>query len=179
MSTFSRRLAVAFVGLGALALGLGSHLAAQQDVPFNGTTPRAPQGLKIPPLPDAPVRFETGEGQTIKVSVYARGFNNPWSMVWVADVHHYLSAGSFFIPDQMTVDCKLNGSFVDVTLCPFSARHCDLGPRLQYMGRVAGPYNARQTEFAADNGAVAGPAASIGNDGGGFFHNGFPGRVGH
>jgi glucose/arabinose dehydrogenase len=60
-------------------------LAAQQDVPFNGTTPRAPQGLKIPPLPEAPVRFETGEGQTIKVSVYARGFNNPWSMAWVSD----------------------------------------------------------------------------------------------
>jgi len=52
---------------------------------MNGNTPRAPQGIKIPPLPDAPVRFETGEGQTIKVSVYARGFNNPWSMAWVSD----------------------------------------------------------------------------------------------
>jgi glucose/arabinose dehydrogenase len=52
---------------------------------MNGTTPVAPQGIKIPPLPDAPVRFETGEGQTIKVSVYARGFNNPWSMAWVSD----------------------------------------------------------------------------------------------
>jgi aldose sugar dehydrogenase len=52
---------------------------------MNGNTPRAPQGIKIPPLPDAPVRFETGEGQTIRVSVYARGFNNPWSMAWVSD----------------------------------------------------------------------------------------------
>ena len=46
---------------------------------------RAPQGIKMPPLPDAPVRFETGEGQTIRVSVYARGFQNPWSMAWVSD----------------------------------------------------------------------------------------------
>jgi len=52
---------------------------------MNGNTPRAPQGLKSPPLPDSPVRFETGEGQTIRVSVYARGFNNPWSMAWVSD----------------------------------------------------------------------------------------------
>ncbi len=61
-------------------------LAAQQDVPVGrGGTPVAPQGIKIPPVPAAPVRFETGEGQTIRVSVYARGFQNPWSMAWVSD----------------------------------------------------------------------------------------------
>ncbi|HZJ30445.1 MAG TPA: PQQ-dependent sugar dehydrogenase [Vicinamibacterales bacterium] len=87
MTRLIRYLAIATLGLlGPWALGLGPHhLAAQQDVPFNGTTPRAPQGLKIPPLPEAPVRFETGEGQNIKVSVYARGFQNPWSMAWVSD----------------------------------------------------------------------------------------------
>ena len=74
-----RRLAVAAL------VALTVPLAAQQDVPMNGNTPRAPQGLKIPPLAEAPVRFETGEGQTIRVSVYARGFNNPWSMAWVSD----------------------------------------------------------------------------------------------
>ena len=57
-----RRLAVA-----ALVV-LTVPLAAQQDVPMNGNTPRAPQGIKIPPLPEAPVRFETGEGQTIRVA---------------------------------------------------------------------------------------------------------------
>jgi len=71
----------AVVAIAALAV----PLAAQQDVPMNGNTPRAPQGLKTPPLPDSPVRFETGEGQTIRVSVYARGFSNPWSMAWVSD----------------------------------------------------------------------------------------------
>ena len=68
----------------ALAV-LAVPLAAQQEVPMRGNTPVAPQGIKIPPLPDAPVRYETAEGQTIKVSVYARGFTNPWSMAFVSD----------------------------------------------------------------------------------------------
>ena len=63
---------------------LAVPLAAQQEVPMRGTTPVAPQGIKIPPLPDAPVRYETAEGQNIRVSVYARGFRNPWSMAFVS-----------------------------------------------------------------------------------------------
>ena len=60
-------------------------LAAQQEVPMRNNTPVAPQGIKIPPLPDAPVRYETAEGQNIRVSVFARGFTNGWSMAWVSD----------------------------------------------------------------------------------------------
>src|SRR5688572_26970437 len=63
-------------------------LAAQQEVPVGrGGTPVAPQGLvgTIPPLPTAPVRYETAEGQAIRVSVYARAFQNPWSMAFVSD----------------------------------------------------------------------------------------------
>ena len=51
---------------------------------MRGNTPVAPQGIKIPPLPEAPVRYETAEGQNIRVSVYARGFQNPWSMAFVS-----------------------------------------------------------------------------------------------
>jgi len=72
------------VAVAALAV-LAVPMAAQQEVPMRGTTPVAPQGIKIPPLPDAPVRYETAEGQTIRVSVYARGFTNPWSMAFVSD----------------------------------------------------------------------------------------------
>src|SRR5687768_13631242 len=79
MNGFFRLLAAAV--LAALAV----PLTAQQEVPMRGTTPVAPQGIKIPPLPDAPVRYETAEGQTIRVSVYARGFRNPWSMAAVSD----------------------------------------------------------------------------------------------
>ena len=74
-----RRLAAAAIVVLAVPLG------AQQDVPMRGTTPVAPQGIKLPPLPDTPVRYETAEEQTIRVSVYARGFQNPWSMAFVSD----------------------------------------------------------------------------------------------
>jgi aldose sugar dehydrogenase len=79
MNGFFRFLAAAV--LAALAV----PLTAQQEVPMRGNTPVAPQGIKIPPLPDAPVRYETAEGQTIRVRVYARGFQNPWSMAFVSD----------------------------------------------------------------------------------------------
>jgi glucose/arabinose dehydrogenase len=69
---------------GALAI-LALPLAAQQEVPMRGTTPVAPQGIKIPPLPDTPVRYETAEGQNIRVSVFARGFTNAWSMAFVEE----------------------------------------------------------------------------------------------
>src|SRR5206468_11549309 len=69
----------------AVLAALTVPLAAQQEVPMRGNTPVAPQGIRIPPLPDAPVRYETAEGQTIRVSVYARGFRNPWSMAFVSD----------------------------------------------------------------------------------------------
>ena len=52
---------------------------------MRGNTPVAPQGIKMPPLPDAPVRYETAEGQNIRVGVYARGFRNPWSLASVSD----------------------------------------------------------------------------------------------
>jgi len=52
---------------------------------MRGGIPVAPQGIKIPPLPETPLRYETGEGQTIRVSVYARGFQNPWSMAFVSN----------------------------------------------------------------------------------------------
>ena len=60
-------------------------LMAQQEVPMRNNTPVAPQGIKIPPLPETPVRYETAEGQTIRVSVLAKGFTNGWSMAFVAD----------------------------------------------------------------------------------------------
>jgi aldose sugar dehydrogenase len=64
---------------------LAVPLMAQQEVPMRNNTPVAPQGIKIPPLPETPVRYETAEGQTIRVSVLARGFTNGWSMAFVSD----------------------------------------------------------------------------------------------
>src|SRR5688572_21046537 len=64
---------------------LAVPLAAQQDVPMRGNTPVAPQGIKLPPLPESPVLYETAEGQNIRVVVYTRGFVNAWSMASVSD----------------------------------------------------------------------------------------------
>ena len=63
---------------------LSLPLAAQQDVPMRGNTPVAPQGIKLPALPDAPVRYETAEEQNIRVVVLTRGFVNGWSMASVS-----------------------------------------------------------------------------------------------
>jgi aldose sugar dehydrogenase len=81
-----RGTAPALIVLALLALSESNRpLAAQQEVPMRGTTPVAPQGIKIPPLPTTPVRYETAEGQNIRVSVYARGFRNGWSLAFVSD----------------------------------------------------------------------------------------------
>ena len=61
-----RRLAVAALALVAVPL------AAQQEVPMRGNTPVAPQGIKIPPLPDAPVRYETGGAEHSRERLRAR-----------------------------------------------------------------------------------------------------------
>jgi aldose sugar dehydrogenase len=72
--------ALALAALVALAV----PLAAQQTVQMRGNTPIAPPGFKSPPLPDAAVRYETAEGQNIRVSVYARGLKSGWSMASVS-----------------------------------------------------------------------------------------------
>jgi glucose/arabinose dehydrogenase len=60
-------------------------LAGQQDVPMRGNTPIAPQGIKTPPLPAEPIRYETAEGQNIRVVVLTRGFVNAWSIASVSE----------------------------------------------------------------------------------------------
>lgn len=59
--------------------------AGQQTVPFQGGIPVAPTGLAGKPLPDKPVDYATGEGQNIRVSVFARGLENPWSIAFLPD----------------------------------------------------------------------------------------------
>jgi aldose sugar dehydrogenase len=67
------------------ALLLSTVGAAQQKVPFRNNIPVAPQGIKIPPLPDKPVEFQTAEGQDIQVVVVAKGLAHPWSLTFLPD----------------------------------------------------------------------------------------------
>ena len=64
---------------------LAMPLAAQQQVPMRGNTPVAPQGIRVPPVPDAPVSYETAEGQNIRVVPYVRGLQRAWSLASVSD----------------------------------------------------------------------------------------------
>ena len=70
---------------GALLVLLGAPLAAQQQVPFRGDTPIAPQGLSVRPLPNEPVTYATAEGQDVRVVVLVRGLTRPWSLAFVGD----------------------------------------------------------------------------------------------
>jgi glucose/arabinose dehydrogenase len=56
---------------------------AQRSVPFRGNIPVAPDGIPVPPLPDGPVYYRTAEGQDIRVIVYARGLDHPWSIAFL------------------------------------------------------------------------------------------------
>ena len=70
----------------AVAAGLGTtNGRAQQTVPFRGDIPVAPSGIPPLPLPDAPVVYDTAEGQRIRVSVLVRGLANPWSLAFLPD----------------------------------------------------------------------------------------------
>ena len=69
-----------------LMLLLVSALAAvQQKVEMANNIPVAPQGLAGKALPTAPVDYDTGEGQRIRVSVLAKGLTNPWSIAFLPD----------------------------------------------------------------------------------------------
>ena len=72
----------------AFILGIGLFilpLSAQQTVPFRNGIPVAPPGVPVPPLPDKPVEYQTGEGQHIRVVVVARGLSHPWGLAFLPD----------------------------------------------------------------------------------------------
>ncbi len=50
----------------------GRHMVAQQNVPFQGAVPLAPQGLTGATLADGPFEYRTAEDMDIRVSVVAR-----------------------------------------------------------------------------------------------------------
>ncbi len=57
----------------------------QQTVPFQGGVPVAPLGLSGRPLPALPVVIDTAEGMKVRVSLVARGLENPWSIAFLPD----------------------------------------------------------------------------------------------
>jgi glucose/arabinose dehydrogenase len=43
------------------------------------------RGLPTPPLPNAPIEYQTGEGMDIRVTVLASGLERPWSLAFLPD----------------------------------------------------------------------------------------------
>jgi glucose/arabinose dehydrogenase len=73
--------------LAATAILFGASLAAsasaQQKVPFSFGIPVAPTGLADQPLPDGPFVYHTGEQQDIRVTVFTRGLEYPYSLAFL------------------------------------------------------------------------------------------------
>ena len=43
------------------------------------------RGIPVPPLPDGPIEYRTGDGMAIRVVVLTRGLENPWSLAFLPD----------------------------------------------------------------------------------------------
>jgi len=71
-----------FILIAAFCL-MSLAVLAQQQVPFQGGIPLAPSGLGPRALPDAPVLFDTAEGQDIRVVVYVQGLRFPFGMAFL------------------------------------------------------------------------------------------------
>ena len=80
-----RMRSLAFVLTAGLIAVAGSQVGfAQQKVPMApGGFPVAPQGLANRPLPKLPMEFDTGEGQRIRVTAFATGLENPWTITFL------------------------------------------------------------------------------------------------
>lgn len=79
--TFMRRV-LAAVAIPVLA-GTLCIASAQQKVPFSYGVPVAPTGLADQPLPDGPFVYKTAEGQDIRVAVFTKGLEYPYSMAFL------------------------------------------------------------------------------------------------
>ncbi|HZI79991.1 MAG TPA: PQQ-dependent sugar dehydrogenase [Vicinamibacterales bacterium] len=78
-------------GVAALALMLAATIGSQpgfgqQKIPMTPIgIPVAPTGLANRPLPKLPMEFDTGEGQRIRVTAFATGLENPWTIAFLPD----------------------------------------------------------------------------------------------
>ena len=59
----------------------GAFPLAQQAADLQAPSP--PQGFAVPPLPEEPLVYDTGEGHQIRVVVVARALNHPYSIAFL------------------------------------------------------------------------------------------------
>lgn len=76
------------MGLSLCALLLSQSLAAQEAEGLEQIlqrVPTAPPGVSLPPYPTAPLRYQSGEGMDIEVSVVTTGLHHPWGFAQLPD----------------------------------------------------------------------------------------------
>lgn len=78
----SMRRVLTAVAIPVLAGALWSA-SAQQKVPFSLGVPVAPTGLADQPLPDGPFVYKTAEAQDIRVTVFTKGLDYPYSIAFL------------------------------------------------------------------------------------------------
>src|SRR5690606_28666056 len=76
-------------------------------------------------------------------------------------------------------DFRFDQTVVDTTFVAFRARDRHQGTVGQDFGSIAAADHGRDTELTRNNRRVASPPTTVGDDGRGTLHDGFPVRVGH
>lgn len=76
-------------------------------------------------------------------------------------------------------DHELEHIGINVACISFGTGNGDLFVLGNAIGGVVAPHHGRDSQFAGDDGCVAGASVSIGDDGGSAFHDGLPVGIGH
>src|SRR5690625_1957828 len=97
----------------------------------------------------------------------------------VADVHHDLHADIRHFAPAHFFDLGFKQTIVNAAFIAFRTRHCDFRAIFEHVSGVGTAHNGGNTQFAGNDGGVAGAPAAVGHDGRGQLHDGFPVGVGH
>src|SRR5688500_16244073 len=100
-------------------------------------------------------------------------------MVRIPDVHHYLCSRPSLVAYDAPVNCKVNTTFINISMRAFRTGNSDVRSALQNLSCISGAHNARQAQLAADNCTVTSSTATVGNNCRRAFHDRLPRRVSH
>mmetsp|Transcript_12204 Transcript_12204/g.19330 ORF Transcript_12204/g.19330 Transcript_12204/m.19330 type:complete len:299 (+) Transcript_12204:971-1867(+) len=97
----------------------------------------------------------------------------------VGKVEHDLNRDIGKVFHILHLSLVLEISSVYHTRVPFSTNHCNLIVVFQFLGCVGGSNDRRNPKLTSDNSSMTRAAPTVGHDGSGLLHNGFPVWVGH
>ena len=119
------------------------------------------------------------EFHTCQADAFARQVGEAECEFGVADVHHHFNRRFRHIVQGNVGDLYVQQAGVDKAGIAFGTGYGNFLTVAQQFGCVAAADYGRNTQFARDDGGVAGTAAAVGNDSGSAFHYRLPIRVGH